>query len=1282
MVAGIPRGRTPEGVAGLPGELPLRVADPDSPLNRLMARTAWSETSLGPVEQWCPELRTAAGVCLNSPFPMLVMWGPELAMIYNDAFVPILGAKHPALGRPCARVWSDAWPVVGEWIGGVMEHGAATYREDLPLIVRRHGFDETVYFTFAYSAIPVAAGGVGGVLTVVTETTGQVLGTRRLRALRELGEARSTRIADARQACGAAMRVLDEHREDIPFGFVHLLADEGGLGDPVASFGLAGPAGAVPHPLLAPPDGPSGPDGDSDHDWIERAVTGRVAQTRTGLARQLAGRLLPGAHPAGEAPVDTAVALPLAGAGEERPRGVVVFGVSPYLPLDEPYRGFLNLAADHLAAAVTDAEALGDQLRRAEQLAALDHAKTRFFTGVSHELRTPLTLISGPAQDGLADRREPLPPGQRARMEIIHRNAGRLRRLVDTLLDFSRIEDGQLRSDPVGVELGGLTRGIAESFAPAVRRAGLGFTIDCPAIARPVLADPELWERIVLNLLSNAVKFTREGEIGIVLRVAAGTVELRVSDTGVGIPPDELPHVFERFHQVRGADGRSHEGSGIGLALVRELAALHDGEAEAASRLGRGTTLTVRIPARFTATADRRSAGSGAGRVAEDYLAEALQWSAPVGGGDPGPAPAPPPFAVSGTVLVAEDNADLRTYLTGLLEPGYTVAVAADGQDALDQARRLRPDLILTDVMMPGLDGFALLRALRADPATARIPVVFLSARAGEEAAVEGLAAGADDYLAKPFSSADLLARVRSNLDLARLRNHESAWRTALVNAMQDGFFVAGPDLAVIEINDGFAQLLGYRAPQLPWPVPHPWWPTAEQDPEGFALVTDALTVVRARGSGRFVLPLWHRDGRRLWVDVALDSLYDRDGERQLLVGTLRDITAQHLTAERDAAVARLAGLLAGVDDSAQVLKVALAELRDCWRARRVSLLRWNGSGDLAAVATTGPGALSGPGLPPPRAAEYARSGRLFIARDDGAAADTADLSAPVTSVGAPVFDGVDQALVWLEFDPARPFSVADRTLLVQLTGHMQRALSRARAYDEQRQVAVALQRAILGPTVLPAAFAVRYEPASSTLEVGGDWYDVVELPDGRYGVVVGDVVGRGLVAAAVMGQLRSAARALLLENNGPGRVLDALDRFGRLLDGAFCTTVFCAVIDPSAATVQYSSAGHLPALLAGPDGAVRHLDRARSVPLAVRSRSARPETITDLPPGSVLLLYTDGLVERRREVIDAGIARAAAALAGSPGRPPAAVVEHICATLLGAEHHEDDVALLVYRQP
>jgi PAS domain S-box-containing protein len=393
------------------------------------------------------------------------------------------------------------------------------------------------------------------------------------------------------------------------------------------------------------------------------------------------------------------------------------------------------------------------------------------------------------------------------------------------------------------------------------------------------------------------------------------------------------------------------------------------------SSVGEGTTVAVRIPAeRAPAASEPRGATGTTARHAD----EATQWGTPV----PAPAPAPPG---ADRLLIAEDNADMRRYLVDMLERTYTIIQASDGQDALAKARSLRPDLVLADIMMPGIDGLELLRALRAVPATSAIPVILLSARAGQQSAIDGLAAGADDYLAKPFSSADLLARIRSNLDLARARSHESAWRTALVNAMQDGFFIATRDARIIEVNDAFTTLLGYGASDLPIAAPHPWWPRQEADPEGFALVSAGLATVLESGRGRFTLPLTHRDGHRLWADVAIDAVRDRDERSRLLVGTIRDITVEHLAAERDAALVRLSRKLTGITDSARVLQVALAELRDLWQADGCSLVTWNRSGR-AARSTASPG--SGDSAPelPVDAQAYALADVRRL--DPGAAAD------------------------------------------------------------------------------------------------------------------------------------------------------------------------------------------------------------------------------------------------------------------------------------------------------
>lgn len=404
-----------------------------------------------------------------------------------------------------------------------------------------------------------------------------------------------------------------------------------------------------------------------------------------------------------------------------------------------------------------------------DRLGRLDRMKTEFFSNVSHEFRTPLTLVLGPVETLLAD--PATSPEARAALEAVHRNASRLLRLVSALLDLSRLEAGRLSARFVPTDLARLTRELAGGFASAFQKAGLRLDVRCEDAIEPVWIDPELWERVVMNLLSNALKFTFEGGVTVSLANGEDGPRLTVADTGTGIPASEVEQLFTRFHRVRGARSRSHEGSGIGLALVRELVTLHGGEVDVRSREGVGTEFRVTLrhgrdhlsapgPAEPAAPAE-----AGPSPRASELVEEASAWLRT------GPAEALSRTAASeGRILVVDDNADLRDHLVRLLAPRYDVEAVVDGEDALQAVRRRPPDLVLSDVMMPRLDGLGLVRALRADPKTRTVPVVLLSARAGQEASVEGLDAGADDYVSKPFTAVELLARVRTHLSLARAR--------------------------------------------------------------------------------------------------------------------------------------------------------------------------------------------------------------------------------------------------------------------------------------------------------------------------------------------------------------------------------------------------------------------------------------------------------------------------------------------------------------------------------
>ncbi|WP_437535637.1 ATP-binding protein [Sorangium sp. So ce726] len=415
-----------------------------------------------------------------------------------------------------------------------------------------------------------------------------------------------------------------------------------------------------------------------------------------------------------------------------------------------------------------------------DELATLDRLKTEFVANVSHEFRTPLTLILGRVEDALSTPARALAGDGLA---AAHRSTLRLLRLVNTLLDFSRIEAGRLQTSFAPTDLARLTAELASSFRSLIEGAGLLLVVDCPPLPEPVYVDAAQWEKVVMNLLSNAFKFTFEGEIAVSLRAHPDHVELTVRDTGTGIPSDELPRIFERFHRVHGARSRSIEGTGIGLALVQELVKAHGGSLRASSAVGQGSAFIVAIPRGRAHLAPERVVAAGepapSAPGASLHVLEASQWSSP---GREGAAPTGPepradggpvqgaPGDGEGRILVADDNADMREYLVHLLTPRWSVEAASDGRAALEAALARPPDLVVSDVMMPELDGVALLRELRADPRTSSVPVVLVSARAGEDAVVEGLDTGADDYLVKPFSPRELLARVRTQIEMARMR--------------------------------------------------------------------------------------------------------------------------------------------------------------------------------------------------------------------------------------------------------------------------------------------------------------------------------------------------------------------------------------------------------------------------------------------------------------------------------------------------------------------------------
>ena len=749
-----------------------RIFPGDSELAGRMRAMDWSKTDLGPPSGWPENLRTSVSICLTSRFPIVLWWGPNLTLLYNDAYTAVMGpGKHPQwLGRSGRECWAEIWDTIGPMLEGVMRDGNATWSEELPLILNRHLPQEEDYFTFSYS--PILSGDaskVEGIFCAVTETTDYVLSRRRLSTLRELG-LRTIKLDTVDAAAVRVAEVLEANPRDVPFAAIYYVDTKTREARLVASVRVADGLfrrvalrdAASPWPIARV--------------WDER----KRAEVPFGPP-SLSLKDAPWPEPPAQLSLVPAVVPGFDGLG-----AVLAFGVSSRRPFDAGYRAFLHSVAAQLGTAMAEASANEAERRRAESLAEIDRAKTAFFSNVSHEFRTPLTLMLGALEDTLES--PDLPASERHRLDVAHRNSLRLLRLVNTLLDFSRIEAGRAEASYEPVDVAQLTAEFASSFHSAIERAGLSFDVRCRATASPVFVDHDMWEKVVLNLLSNAFKFTLEGGVTVELEERDGFAELSVRDTGVGIPPEEVPHVFERFHRVKGTEGRTHEGTGIGLALVSELVKLHGGVVGVASELGRGSTFTVRIP---TGTAHlpqerigakRRLASTSLG--AAPFVEEALRWlpgSELDVDRESSDVPIEGVTTRGARVLVADDNADMRGYLTRLLGRYWIVEPVADGEEALAALRRQRPALVLSDAMMPRLDGIGLVRAIRADSALRSLPVILLSARAGEESRVEGVGSGADDYVTKPFSARELTARINAHLEMALVREAAAAEREALL---------------------------------------------------------------------------------------------------------------------------------------------------------------------------------------------------------------------------------------------------------------------------------------------------------------------------------------------------------------------------------------------------------------------------------------------------------------------------------------------------------------------
>ena len=886
----------------------------------------WCNHPLGPPDSWPQSLKTIIRIMLASRYAMWMGWGPEFYFFCNDAYLPTVGIKENwVLGASARKVWEEIWRDIGPRAESVVETGKATWDESLLLFLERSGYPEETYHTFSYSPIPDDSGAIGGMLCVVTEDTERVIGERRLATLRELG-AELAAINTEAQLFSAIRRHLAAHAKDLPFALIYLCEADGNQ-----AF-LACAHNAQADDPIAPPaiDLCSDHSPWPAHDFLANAAPVTVEDLTVRFDTIPTGPW--------DKPARQAVMIPIAQQGQDRPAGFLIAGINPYRPFDTAYSGFVNLLAGQISAALASARVYEEERKRATALAELDRAKTAFFSNVSHEFRTPLTLMLGPLDDILAKSGDEVLPENRELLTIVRRNGQRLLKLVNTLLDFSRIEAGRVQAVYEPVDLAAYTADLASVFRSAVEKAGLQFIIDCPRLSEPVFVDRDMWEKIVLNLISNAFKYTLEGRIQIALRVEKDSAVLSVCDTGIGIPEHELPNLFNRFHRVEGARGRTHEGTGIGLALVHELAKLHGGTVRIESVYGEGSTFTVTIPLgqghlppdRIGARRTLESTALGTSPFVEEVLRWLPEASAENNDEFLVPdehSPTLPHFRTrDGTrakIVLADDNADMRDYVRRLLLPYYDVILVADGQQALMAVREHKPDLVLTDVLMPNLDGFGLLQSLREDPRTATIPVIMLSARAGEESRVEGLAAGADDYLIKPFGARELVARLGGALALAKvrretaevLRDSEERMRQ-LTSLMPTAVYSCDDEGRITFFNRRAAEIWG-REPKLNdsrekysgsfrllgpdgSQIPHSQGPMAMAVKTGKPVRNEEAIIERP-------------DGSRIILTVNIDPLFDSDGRLCGAINVFEDVTDLK---QAEQASRRLAAIVESSDDA------------------------------------------------------------------------------------------------------------------------------------------------------------------------------------------------------------------------------------------------------------------------------------------------------------------------------------------------------------------------------
>ncbi|KAG8934383.1 hypothetical protein FRC01_003340 [Tulasnella sp. 417] len=930
----------------------------------------WDGHPLGHPDQWPQSLKTSMSAVMASPYPWALWWGPDLVLLYNDAYAIMSGTKHPGLFAQYGKIaWGELWEAIGPLADQVVRERKSVAREDDLLFFGRltdKMLPEETYHNWAWIPAIVEDGSVGGFFNTTFENTSKILYERRIQILRSLGD--KTALARSRTEFAEAMRVVlsnDAHK-DVPFAafyfnIVDAPAKAGREGEPhrpqkarirvtsTLAFQIGVPEGhpAIPGrevrmldpitwrsspPMVARRSGASPgstidarslPDdttvvahtpGDSDAmldtigDALQTDETAWPFFDVFSAKRPLHITSLPASIGKGfglrkngwnDVPRE-AIIMPIAAEGDEVPIGVMVLGVNTRRPYDAEYQTWIELLHMTLSSTLTATLGREAELKKAEQLAQLDAAKTSFFSSASHELRTPLTLIAGPVQEALR-----LTSEQRVKQQLTMttRNIERLQKLVDSLMDFTRVEGGRMYGRFRATSLADYTTDLAELFRNPIEKNNIEYVVtNDHNNEATAFVDHDLWEKVVFNLIGNAFKYTLSGQVHVHTSYRPGWAEFSVRDTGCGIPANEQDKVFERFHRVS-ATARSHEGTGIGLALTRELVKLHGGYITLEStpvdkddpEAPHGSNFTVHIPLGYEhlppANVDEELAGI---RVApraygRAMIEEAKGWNKAKAQSDDRDR-----SESGGSESNANSNTDSSKSgeFSGIFRfsPDDTILIVDDTEDAINGLVVLEekaPDLVLSDVMMPGMDGIQFVGAIRERPRISWTPVILLTARAGEEARVEGLTSGADDYISKPFKTQELVARVHLHLNLGKRKRellNLFEERTKEIKIVSDlspvGIFRTDNQGEMTYTNRRWHEITDYPSNQ---PLTNWLW---NIHPEFQKEVLELTTRVLQTGDGGSLEIRWQNER---WTKLQVESISNG------LIGTVTDVSDRHL---------------------------------------------------------------------------------------------------------------------------------------------------------------------------------------------------------------------------------------------------------------------------------------------------------------------------------------------------------------------------------------------------